>query len=75
MLTKGRKVNTLYVLEANIKKEDVNVAVKDSDIETWYKRLGHIGEKRLEILAKKGFLPNFTGMFHKICIHYLVINT
>ena len=29
----------------------MNVTVKDFDIETWYKRLGYIGEKRLETLA------------------------
>ena len=52
MLTKGRKVNTLYVLEDKIKKECVKVAVKDS-IETWHDRLGYISEKRLEIIAIK----------------------
>ena len=58
MLAKGRKINTLNVIEAKIKKEDVNVAVKDSDIEIWHKRLGHIGEKGLETLArKKDFYP------------------
>ena len=54
MLTKGRKVNTLYVLEDKIKKECVKVAVKDS-IETWHDRLGYISEKRLEIIAIKWF--------------------
>ena len=34
VLAKGKKVNTLYVLEANINKEDVIVAVKDSNIGT-----------------------------------------
>ena len=53
MLTKGHKVNTFYVVEAKIKKEYVNVAIKDYDIETWHKRLGHIGENELEILARK----------------------
>ena len=53
MLTKGRKVNTLYVIEVKVKKEDVNMAVKSFDIETWYKRLGLIGEKGLGTLARK----------------------
>ena len=53
VLAKGRKVNTLYVIEAKIKKEDVNLVVKVSDIETWHKRVGHIGEKGLETLVKK----------------------
>ena len=46
-------MNTLYVLEAKIQKEDVNVAVKYSNIETCHKRLGYIGEKGLETLARK----------------------
>lgn len=37
VIAKGKKMNTLYVIKAKIKKEDVNVAVKDSDIETWMK--------------------------------------
>ena len=49
------------MIEVNIKKEDVNMAIKDSDIETWHKRLDHIGEQGLETLTKKGFLPSFTG--------------
>ena len=59
------------MIEAKIKKEDVNVAVKNSDIETWHKRLGHVGEKGLETLARKGFLPSFVGMSLKTCAHCL----
>ena len=68
MLAKEKKMNTLYVIEAKIKKEYMNVAVNNSDIETWHKRLGHIGEKGLETLAKKGFLPSFVGMSLKTCV-------
>ena len=75
VLAKGKKMNTLYVIEANTKKEDVNVAVKDPDIETWHKRLGHIGEKELETLARKGFLPSFAGTCLKTCIHCLAGKT
>ena len=39
VLAKGKKMNTLYVIEVKIKQEDVNVVVKDSDIETWLKGL------------------------------------
>ena len=71
MLGKRKKVNTLYVLKAKIKKVFLNVVVKDFDIEKWYKRLGHIGEKGLKTLAKKGFLPSFAGMSLKTCVHCL----
>ena len=54
--TKWRKVNILYVLQAKVKKEEVNVAVKDFDIKTWYKRLGHIDEKMWR------FLQSFIGI-------------
>ena len=53
----------------------MNVVVKDTDIETWHKRLGHIGEKVLETLARKGFLPSFAGMSFKTCAHYLAGKT
>ena len=57
VLAKGRKVNIFYTIEAKIKKEYVNVAVKDSDIKTWHKRLSHICDKGLETFAKKDFYP------------------
>ena len=71
ILAKGRKVNTLYVMEAKLIKEDVNVAAKESDIELWHKRLGHISEKGLQVLVKKNFLPSFTGKSLKPCDHCL----
>ena len=75
MLAKERKVNTLCVIEAKIKKEGVKMVVKDSDIEMWRKRLGHIGEKGLETLTKKGFLSSFTGMSLKTYVHGLAGKT
>ena len=60
------------MIEIKVKKEDVNMAIKAFDIETWYKRLGLIGEKGLGVLARKWFLPNFAGMSLKTCVHYLV---
>lgn len=75
MLVKGRKVNTLYVIEAKMKKEDVNITVKDYKIETWHKMLGHISKKRLETLARKVFLCSFVGIFLKTCVHCLARKT
>ena len=72
VLAKEKKMSTLYVIEAKIKKKDVNVTVKDPDIETWNKRLGHIGEKGLETLGRKGFLPSFAGTSLNTCVHCLV---
>ena len=72
MLAKGRKINTLYVIKAKIKKEDVNVAVKDFDIKTWHKRLGFISEKWLETPTRKGFLPSFVSISLKTRVHCLI---
>lgn len=47
------------------------MVVKYFDIETWHKRLSHIGEKGLKILARKGFLPSFVSLSLKACVHYL----
>ena len=59
------------MIEAKINKANVNVVVKDYDIETWYKRLSHISEKMLETLDRKWFLPSFAGMSLKTCVHCL----
>ena len=63
------------MIEAKIKKEYVKIAVKDTNIGTWHKKVGHISEKMLEILARKRFLPSLVGMSLKACVHYLVGNT
>ena len=36
-------------------KIDVNIAERDSSIELWHKRLGHMSEKGLHSLARKDF--------------------
>ena len=63
------------MIEAKIKKEDVNVAVKNSEIETWHKRFDHIDEKVLETIARKEFLLSFTSMSLKTCVHCLTKKT
>ena len=63
------------MIEVKIKKEDVNVAVKDFDIKIWHKRLGFIGEKWLETHARKGFLPSFASISLKTRVHCLIRKT
>ena len=53
MVVERKKMNTLYMIEVKIKKQDVNMVVKDSDIKIWYKRLSHNDEKGLETLVEK----------------------
>ena len=68
VVARGKKQNTLYVMEAKLHKGDINVVQRDGIIEIWHRRLGHISEKRLQTLAKKQFLPNLKGMSFKLVI-------
>ena len=72
VLARGNKQNTLYVMEAKLHKEDINVVQQDGRIELWHRRLGHISEKRLQNLDRKKTLLNLQGMPLKACDHCLV---
>ena len=52
-------------------KIDVNIAERDSSIELWHKRLGHMSEKGLHFLARKDFLPELKGMTLRPCVDCL----
>ena len=71
-MARGKKHNTLYVMEAKLHKGEINAAQRDVYIELWHRRLGHISEKGLQTLTRKQFLPNFHSMPLKTCDHCLV---
>ena len=71
-MVRGKNQNTLYVMEAKLRKGEINAAQRDVSIELWHRRLGHISEKGLQTLARKKFLRNLHGMPLKTCDHYLV---
>ena len=71
-MARGKKQNTLYLMEAKLHKGEINATQRDVNIELWHRRLGHISEKGLQALARKQFLPNLHGMPLKTCDHYLV---
>ena len=71
-MAKGKKQNTLYVIEAKLYKEEINAAQRDVSIELWHRRLGHISEKGLQTLVRKQFLPNLHSIPLKTCDHCLV---
>ena len=52
-------------------KIDVNIAERDSSIELWHKRLGHMSETGLHSLAHKDFLPKLKGMTLRPCVDCL----
>ena len=72
VVAKGKKQNTLYVMEAKPRKGEINAAQREVSIELWHRRLGHINEKGLQTLARKHFFPNLQGMPLKTCDHCLV---
>ena len=53
VLVRGKKNNTLYKIEARLVQGKVNIVENEASTELWHKRLGHMSEKRLHVLAKK----------------------
>ena len=43
----------------------------DKDVNVWYARLGHIGQQRMNRLAKEGFLGNINKVDLPTCEHCL----
>ncbi|VVB12210.1 unnamed protein product [Arabis nemorensis] len=58
-MARGKKDGSLYVTQAKLCKEEVNVT--NADIELWHRRLGHMSEKGLNILARKKSLLDMRG--------------
>ena len=52
MVAKGKKLNSLYVMQATLRKGEVNAIQKDVNFDIWHKRLGHINEKGLHLSYK-----------------------
>ena len=75
MVAKGKKENTLYMTSAKLSKGRINVVEKDSSIELWHKRLGHLSEKGLQILSKKQLLSGAKGTLLKTCVDCLAGKT
>lgn len=65
IIARGKKEGSLYVMQGKINKGDINVSQGMSK-ELWHKRLGHMSEKGLEILAKN-HLPNIKGQPLESC--------
>ena len=65
-----QKQNTLYVMHARLCQDEANV-VANSDGELWHKRLGHMSEKGMHILAEKDLLPEVKGIHLERCVDCL----
>ena len=55
-MARARKVNTLYMMNARLCPEEVNVA-SDTVGELWHKRLCHMSEKGMKRLADDNLIP------------------
>ena len=56
IVAQAQKVNTLYLMNARICREEVNVA-SDTTGELWHKRLCHMSEKGMKRLAEDNLIP------------------
>lgn len=57
VMMKAVKTDRLYLLKGKVITGEANAINKDSDeTKLWHSRLGHIGQKGLEVLTKKGCL-------------------
>ncbi|KAM1154260.1 hypothetical protein ACFX19_037276 [Malus domestica] len=56
VVARARLCCTLYRSNAKVLKGELN-AVEDSSLDLWHKRLGHMSEKGLQVLAKKSHIP------------------
>jgi len=59
------------MLHANFSKEIINAMDDKSSVELWHKKLAHMSEKGLAILAKKNLLSGMRNADLKKCTHCL----
>ena len=61
MFARGKICCTLYKTQVKLCKNVVSVAQEDSLPNLWHRRLAHMSEKWLQILAKKSLIPFAKG--------------
>ena len=70
VILKGKRHKNLYVLEGNTVCGEANVTRSQDEMAyLWHSRLGHLGEKMLAILRRKGFLNNLRSSDLEFCEH------
>ena len=70
MLLEERR-QTHYIMQSKLHIRELNAIQKDASIELWHRRLGHVSEKGLQLLANKNLLPNLQGASLKTCVDCL----
>lgn len=71
MIAKGVARGTLYKTNVEICQGELNVVRKEISADLWHKRMGHMGDKELEILVKKSLISFAKGMTINSCDYYL----
>ena len=71
IVAQAEKQGTLYVMYAKLCKDEANVAANSSG-ELWHKRLGHMSERDMYILADKKLLLEVKGVHLEKCVDCLV---
>ena len=61
VFARGKICYTLYKTQVKLCKDVVSAAQEDSSPNLWHRRLAHMSEKRLQILAKKSLIPFAKG--------------
>ncbi|KAL8527828.1 hypothetical protein ACS0TY_005596 [Phlomoides rotata] len=54
VLMKGERLNGLYILDGRAVTGSADSIVRSIDTPLWHKRLGHVGERGVDVLSKKG---------------------
>ena len=71
VVAKGKKCSSLYLMKTRVIDSSINAVNDDSTVELWHKRLGHMSEKDLMILAKNNFFSGMKKGSLKRCAHCL----
>ena len=69
-MARAQKQNTLYVMHAKLCRDEANI-VGDSNGELWHRRLGHMSERGMHILAEKDFQLEVKGIHLEKCVDCL----
>ena len=71
VVVRGDKRRVLYWSTAFACVDMMNAVESDNSSTLWHKRISHINEKGLNVLAKKKFLSNFKSAKLEKCEHCL----
>ena len=70
IVARAQKHDTIYTMHARVCKSEANVAA-DSNGEIWHKRLGHMSEKGMHVIANQKLLPEVKGVHLEQCVDCL----